>query len=190
MHFLNDIIGLYVLDNDYVEYLYNQDDAVYYHAAYREKIKPYFGILIAMNEIKYFIPLTSPKEKHIHQKIKTRDFLMMYEKVDKTISEPGAIYKDITQNDKEKYHILGVLEIEKMIPVPENKYKKIPFDQLDLNYQFLFFKEHEFCKSKQDIIKNNATKIYNKTKQKGKRLSKFHCDYIKLEEAMNEYLKS
>lgn len=115
---------------------------------------------------------------------------MVYEKVNKTLCEPGAIYKDMPKNEKEKYHILSLLEIRKMIPVPENKYQKISFEQLDLNYQFLFFKEHEFCKSKQDTIKNNATKIYNKTKQKGSKLSKFHCDYIKLEEAMNEYSKS
>lgn len=43
---------------------------------------------------------------------------------------------------------------------------------------FRFYKEHEFCKSKQDLIISSATKIYENTLKKGFALSKFHCDYV------------
>jgi protein AbiQ len=74
-----------------------------------------------------------------------------------------------------------------MIPVSQGNYSIIDFKSLNLNYQFLFYKEHEFCKSKQDIILSSATKIYEKTLKKGAALSKFHCDFVKLEMAMKNY---
>ena len=56
--------GFYTIDADYLEYLNNKNSEVYYNASYRNAIKPFVGIIIDMTECKYFIPLTSAKEKH------------------------------------------------------------------------------------------------------------------------------
>lgn len=145
------------------------------------------GILVDIENTKYFIPLTSAKEKHKKQRMRSRDYLMIYDLVDKNSNEENAIYRDHPNLLDKKYHILAVLDIRKMIPVAEGAYKKIEFKTLELNYQFLFYKEHEFCKSKQDKIISNASKIYSKTIEKGNALSKFHCDYIALEKALQNY---
>ncbi|MBK4778725.1 MULTISPECIES: type III toxin-antitoxin system ToxN/AbiQ family toxin [Streptococcus] len=187
MNFLNDSIAFYEIDNDYIEYLYQVDSNVYYHPSYRATIKPYVGILVDIGNIKYFIPLTSAKEKHKEQRMQSRDYLMIYDLVDKNSNEKNAIYRDHPNLLDKKYHILAVLDIRKMIPVVEGAYKKIEFKTLELNYQFLFYKEHEFCKSKQDKIILDASKIYSKTIAKGSALSKFHCDYVALEKALQNY---
>ena len=136
MEFLSDKIRFYELDNDYVKYLHMSDSQVYFHDSYSKDIKPYVGIIATINDIRYFIPLTSPKMKHTKRKLRTKDY----------------------------------------------------FSKLNLNYKFLFYKEHSFCKSNQDIIISNAEKIYNQTLAKGAALSTFHCDFIKLEEKMKEYV--
>ncbi len=188
MEFLSDKIRFYELDNDYVKYLHMSDSQVYFHDSYSKDIKPYVGIIATINDIRYFIPLTSPKMKHTKRKLRTKDYMTIYEEVDKTANEKNAVYKDNPNSTSRKYHILGVLEIRKMLPVPRRKYSLIDFSKLNLNYKFLFYKEHSFCKSNQDIIISNAEKIYNQTLAKGAALSTFHCDFIKLEEKMKEYV--
>lgn len=60
--------GFYTIDADYLEFLNRKDSEVYYNASYRNAIKPFVGIIINMSEYKYFIPLTSAKEKHTRWK--------------------------------------------------------------------------------------------------------------------------
>lgn len=189
MNFLNNEISFYVIDHEYMRYLHGIDSCVYFHEDYKRLIKPYVGIMITIDRKKYFIPLTSAKPRHSNQRLKTRDHILIYDIVDIIMNEPKAVYKDNPNDPTKKYHILGVLDIRKMIPVPDGMYHKINFRQLELNYQFLFYKEHEFCKSVQDDIITKATNLYEKAKQKGKKISNFHCDYILLEQSMLEYVK-
>ena len=187
MRFLNDSITFYEIDNEYIKYLHHFDSNVYYHSSYKESVKPYVGILVDIENIKYLIPLTSAKEKHKNQRMRSRDYLMIYDLVDKNVNEKNAVYRNHPSLIDRKYHILAVLDIRKMIPVVEGAYKKIDFKNLDLNYQFLFYKEHEFCKAKQNQILSDATKVYEKSREKGTALSKFHCDFILLENVLQGY---
>ena len=187
MEFFNNEISFYEIDFDYVKQLHDIDSVVYYHSSYKTDIKPYVGIMLSISGIKYFVPLTSAKQRHGNSnwKLSTRDYLTIYEKVPINTLETNAIYRNI-QGDKEyKHHILGVLDIRKMIPVPDGKFSKIDFGSLNLNYQFLFYKEHEFCKSNQDKIMENAKRLYELTESKGHKISKFHCDYKLLEQQMS-----
>lgn len=186
MEFFKDEISFYEIDFDYIEKLYELDSAVYYHSSYREDIKPYVGIILAISGVKYFVPLTSAKTKHATAKwrMNSRDYLIVYEKVSLNTNEEKAIYRAIPNDECYKYHILGVLDIRKMIPVPDGKFSKIDFGSLNLNYQFLFYKEHEFCKSNQDKIMENAKRLYELTESKGHKISAFHCDYKLLEKQM------
>ncbi|MBF0710471.1 MULTISPECIES: type III toxin-antitoxin system ToxN/AbiQ family toxin [unclassified Gemella] len=187
MEFLNNEIRFYEIDHDYMRYLYGVDSKVYFHETYKKHVKPYVGIIATIDNVKYFIPLTSAKPKHRKHRLTTKDYILIYDIVNKNITKSKAIYKEKKDDEEEKYHILSILDMRKMVPVPNGLFKKIDFNSLPLNYQFLFYKEHEFCKSKQDKIIENSTNLYNKTKEKGKALSKFHCDYIKLEKAMLQY---
>lgn len=78
-----------------------------------------------------------------------------------------------------------VVEILHLV-VSVNRYiVPINFSELNLNYQFLFYKQHQFCKSHQDRIRKNAERVYTCTVRKGTKISQFHCDYVLLEKEMH-----
>lgn len=187
MEFLNNEIKFYEINHKYMKYLYGIDSRVYFDERYKNEVKPYVGIIITLENVKYFIPLTSAKKKHSNYKLKTKDYLLIYDIVDIKNIKVNSIYQDKKDDSTKKYHILSILDIRKMVPVPNGMFKKIEINSLELNYQFLFYKEHRFCKSNQDLILKNALRLYDKTKLKGSELSSFHCNYIILEEAMLKY---
>ena len=109
MNFLNDSIAFYEIDNDYIEYLHQVDSNVYYHPSYRATIKPYVGILVDIENTKYFIPLTSAKEKHKKQRMRSRDYLMIYDLVDKNSNEENAIYCDVLNIGVDREDIIHIM---------------------------------------------------------------------------------
>ena len=147
--------GFYTIDADYLEYLNSKNSEVYYNASYRYAIKPFVGIIIDMTEWKYFIPLTSAKEKHKKWKNSCDEHFLIYEVIDKSVNISGDVYKEYSKD--KKMHVLSVLDIKKMIPVPDDAYKRIVFDELrDERYQDLFKKEYAFCLTIKDKILKKA----------------------------------
>ncbi|EEU13283.1 type III toxin-antitoxin system ToxN/AbiQ family toxin [Anaerococcus vaginalis] len=84
--------------------------------------------------------------------------------IDDSITIDGDIYR--YYSDKEKMHILSILDIKKMIPVPTDCYERIDFNELeDIRYKDLFQKEYAFClkiKTKILIKVEKYTKIKRK----------------------------
>lgn len=180
--------GFYTISADYLEFLNSKDPEVYYNTSYRNAVKPFVGIIIDMTEYKYFIPLTSAKEKHKKWKNSCDEHFLIYEVIDKSIDISGDIYKEYS-NDK-KMHVMSVLDVKKMIPVPEDAYERIVFDELaDKRYQDLFKKEYAFCLTIKDKIMNKAEKIYKHQKEKHI-VRRTYCDFSCCENAMREWLES
>ncbi len=50
----------YIVDKDYVNYLRKYDNKVE-NIDYTDKLKPYIGILVTINEINYYVPISSAK---------------------------------------------------------------------------------------------------------------------------------
>ena len=180
--------GFYTIDADYLEYLNNKNSEVYYNASYRYAIKPFVGIIIDMTECKYFIPLTSAKEKHKKWKNSCDEHFLIYEVIDKSVNISGDVYKEYSKD--KKMHVLSVLDIKKMIPVPDEAYKRIIFDELgDERYQDLFEKEYAFCLTIKDKILTKAEKIYKHQKET-QYIRRTYCDFSCCENAMREWLKN
>ena len=180
--------GFYTIDADYLEYLNNKNSEVYYNASYRNAIKPFVGIIIDMTECKYFIPLTSAKEKHKKWKNSCDEHFLIYEVIDKSVNISGDVYKEYSKD--KKMHVLSVLDIKKMIPVPDDAYKRIIFDELgDERYQDLFEKEYAFCLTIKDKILTKAEKIYKHQKET-QNIRLTYCDFSCCENAMREWLKN
>ena len=180
--------GFYTIDADYLEYLNNKNSEVYYNASYRNAIKPFVGIIIDMTECKYFIPLTSVKEKHKKWKNSCDEHFLIYEVIDKSVNISGDVYKEYSKD--KKMHVLSVLDIKKMIPVPDDAYKRIIFDELgDERYQDLFEKEYAFCLTIKDKILTKAEKIYKHQKET-QNIRRTYCDFSCCETAMREWLKN
>lgn len=166
-------LGLYTIDQEYLKYLYSFDTEVYYSPKYEGSLKPFFGIIVIIDNISYFIPITSAKEKHKKWKNVSNEHFLIYEFI-----------------KKNTINVLAVLDIKKMIPVPNNCYNKISFEIInDKKYRSLFQKEYEFLLKRREKIVNKVNKLYKKQKETNIVNSK-HCDFTKLENAMKEWNKS
>ena len=65
----NETMKFYEIDIEYIKYLHSFDNEDYYDASNSKYLdKPYVGIIVYKDDIKYFIPLTSAKKKHLKLK--------------------------------------------------------------------------------------------------------------------------
>ena len=177
--------GFYTVNSDYLEYLNKVDSEVYYNPSYRNSIKPFVGIIVGIDNYNYFIPISSAKEKHKKWKNVSDEHFLIYEVIDNSITIDGDIYK--YYSDKEKMHILSILDIKKMIPVPADCYERIEFNELeDIRYKDLFQKEYAFCLSIKTKILKKVEKIYKNQKQTGI-IRRANCNFSQLEKAMLDW---
>lgn len=178
-------LGFYTINADYLKFLHDKDSEVYYNRTYHILKKPFVGIIIGLGENHYFIPLTSAKEKHKKWKNVSNTHFLLYEFVKSSLNIPKHIYK--SDDGKKKLHILSVLDIKKMIPVPQNEFDYIDFDKLeDERYKDLFKKEYAFCLKIKTKILAKAEELYNE-QMINKKVKKMCCDFSKLEKALTEW---
>lgn len=128
-------LKLYKIKDAYVEYLHTFDDKVLFN---KEEKRVYIGIIYNINNVKYCIPLSSPKGKH----------LTMHDSVDFSKINNG---RD------------GAINFNNMIPVIDEVI--IDFDVMKeevIGYRNVLFNQIRFIKRKKDEIKNKADDLYEK----------------------------
>jgi len=167
----------YVVDREYVNYLYTIDNKVEY-IDYKDKLKPYFGIVLKMNDYNYYLPVSSAKEKHNTMK-NNKDFL-------KLIDGDGKL--------------IAVLNINNMIPVPSQYISELNYNQIDQYRTFesemdkkcyidLLRKELGIINFMSDKIKNNANLLYEHCRlYPNNRLTLRCCNFKLLEQKSIEYI--
>lgn len=177
--------GFYVIDKNYLKYLHDIDNEVFYDDTKAYERKPFLGVIVTIDDRTYFIPLTSGKLKHANWKLSDTAHFLIYEIINNNAVRKRDIIKPY--KDEQVYRILAVLDIKKMIPVPQGCYKRIDFSQVeDKQYRRLLIKEYEFCRSIRDGVLERAVKIYTEQKQNDK-VYPFYCDFSRLEKACAEY---
>ena len=166
----------YVIDKNYVNYLNSIDPKVGY-VEYGDRLKLHVGILITVNGTKYYVPISSPKEKHRHMR-NSRDF-------HKLTDEQGKLY--------------AVINLNNMIPVLDQyatmlsyndlpKYRRFNNAQELTNYILLLQIEKTIIDSEEDTIKEKALKLYDTvTQYPESSIAMRCCNYRLLEEKMKEY---
>lgn len=178
--------GFYTIDAEYLRFLNEKDSEVYYNASYKNAIKPFVGVIINIAEYKYFIPMTSVKEKHKRWKNVCDEHFLIYEVIDKDINIVGDIYKEYSID--KKIHILSVLDIKKMIPVPADVFCKVMFSELeDERYKDLFEKEYAFCLKIKNKILAKVEKVYKKQKETGI-VRRAYCNFNCCEDALEKWV--
>lgn len=134
----------YVVDKDYVNYLHSVDNKVEF-IDYKNKLKPYFGIILQINDFNYYLPVSSSKEKHKTMK-NNLDFLKLIDKDGK---------------------IIAVLNINNMIPVPSQFISDLNYKDIDKYRTF----KNEFYRNNNEInfidlypddLKNNLQGVRDK----------------------------
>ena len=98
----------YAVKKEYIDYLKKWDKKVP-NVDYGNRMKCFIGVIFIKNDIEYFAPLTSFKEKFISMK-NDIDFYKI------TNYETGKIY--------------GAIDINNMIPIPKEIYTEITFENL------------------------------------------------------------
>ena len=165
----------FLVDNKYVNYLKEFDDKVE-NINYSNRLKPYIGILLKINELDYYVPISSVKNKHYKMK-------------------DGIDFMKITQGTR----ILGVLNLNNMIPINSKNVNLLNYSEID-KYR-IFNSDHEkslyisflnlelkLINQNIDKIKYNATKLYNeKIKNPSSKISKRCCEFKLLEEKCIDY---
>ena len=168
----------YVADKDFVNYLHSIDEKVE-QIEYKDSFKPYFGIIMNINNYNYYLPVSSPKPWKHSKMSNSKDFLKI--------------------NDPETGELIAVLNINNMIPIPLQyitmldyndvaKYKKFNNDSEKTNYINLLRKELKVIRSMSKKIKENAIYLYEHYKVfPNDRISSRCCNFIKLEESIKSY---
>ena len=184
-----DKFGFYVVDTNYLSYLNSIDSEVYYDAKKAYVRKPFLGVVVNLGKYDYLIPLTSAKQKHAKWPDSSKEAILIYEIINCGKQLPNKVYK-LGNTPGTLKHIIGVLDIKKMIPVPATccKYVSIS-NEPDARYKSLLQKEYLFLqKLKQDILLK-ADSIYNEQKNSGV-IHNFFCNFSALEKAFATYSKS
>ena len=162
-------LNFYNVDSAYCVYLEKYDTNVPYVANGKER-RPFVGILITINSMDYYAPLTSPKPKHLTMK-NSHDFI----KID------GGRW--------------GAINLNKMIPV-DKKSLKICDMNIGPNdpgnkraYKFLLKKQLNWCNANGNQIISKAIHLHKMITQRNvyPRLKERCCDFSLLEHKCLEY---
>ncbi len=161
-----DNIKFYQVNNAYIDYLLPYAPHLFHNKkAGQRNERKYIGIVLSINGVDYFAPLSSFKPKH------------------KTMKE---------MLDFIKIKNYAVINLNNMFPVPKTEYSYIDINkEPDLRYRNLLQAEYRFIKSIQEKIRKNAEVIYNHKLSKGSStgLAKRCNDFLLLESACKKYHK-
>ena len=170
---------LYEITDEYINYLRKFDNKVYDNKEENRKVmRKYLGIVLNINQLNYYIPMSSPKKSDY----KNND-------IRKSVI---PIIRIISNEEVDNIPVLkGTLRISNMIPVPDSElilYE--PKNEKNKNYKILIEKELEFIGKNEELIRKYANILY---KQK---MNNYDVSYIKnvvdfklLEEKCIEYKK-
>jgi len=163
------LLNFYIASRQYIDYLRQTDARIY---EWNEK-RPYIGVVCSVNEVSYYIALTSPKPKHKHMQ-NTKDFHKI----------KGGVY--------------GVINFNYMIPIHERDLTKVIIkDEPDDNYRNLLSNQYAEIVKIQDVIRKKANALYALVMTDDGELSPYDlrtkrrcCDFALLEQKMKAYIGS
>lgn len=170
---------LYEITDEYINYLRKFDNKVYDNKEENRKVmRKYLGIVLNINQLNYYIPMSSPKKSDYKNNHIRKSVI--------------PIIRIISNEEVDNIPVLkGTLRISNMIPVPDSElilYE--PKNEKNKNYKILIEKELEVIGKNEELIKKYANILY---KQK---INNYDVSYIKnvvdfklLEEKCIEYKK-
>ncbi len=178
-----DELNFYIIDLKYIRELARYDDNVMSVSPQVGKsTRPFLGIITIVNGKQYCIPLTSPKSKFINAKSNV-DFI--------------KIFNEDIKDEKGVRKIIGVLNINNMIPVNSKVIKKQDLmikknDSIATKTRkHMLIDQINWCRNNSDMIVSRANKVYSmvtETPGKSRSLTRRCCDFKKLEEVSERYL--
>lgn len=176
-------LKIYSVSDEYVKYLRQFDNKIYDNKEdIRTHTRKYVGIVINIENINYYIPMSSPKKTDYFDKGCT-----------KIRPSVNTIVRMTVKNKDGILELRGTLRISNMIPVPNTEITLYDVDsELDIKYKDIIIDEIAFLRNS-----NNAKNIINKAKLVHKqKINNFKINYLDrcvnyklLEEKCIEYNK-
>ena len=156
-------LKFYTINKDYINFLrsYPKLSNVFDNKENTSNFyRKYLGVVLSINEYKYYVPLASPKNS---------DYIVTDN--GKTIRKSIIpIIRIAVENTQGTLELKGTLKLSNMIPVPDNMLAYYDFStETDTNYKILMEKEYDFIKKNKKLILKNASILY-KQKTKGNEL--------------------
>ena len=165
---MNKKLDFYIADANYVKYLQDAESGLrgfsrVPNMAYCEKYKPKFlcGIVLQVNEVDYYVPVTSYKQQ------KPDNFLI--------VADNGQV--------------VSSLRFNYMFPIPKEVVSvRIIASEPDLAYRALLAQELRYCINNQEMIQRLAERTYKRVLL-GKDLGLVanSCDFLFLEKKCLAY---
>ena len=158
-------IELYEVNAKYIDYLVPYAPHLFHNKQFgQQNERKYIGIVLVVNNMKYFAPLSSFKPKH--EKMKNGlDFI--------------------------KVGNYAVININNMFPVPDGEYSYVDIPKVkNPQYRKLLTTEYRIIRKLQDKIKSNATQVYKHKINHGDTtaLAKRCNDFKLLEEKCEQFV--
>ena len=153
-------LKFYTINKDYINFLrsYPKLSNVFDNKENTSNFyRKYLGVVLSINEYKYYVPLASPKNS---------DYIVTDN--GKTIRKSIIpIIRIVVENTQGILELKGTLKLSNMIPVPDNMLTYYDFStETNTNYKFLMEKEYDFIKKNKKLILKNASILYKqKTKE-------------------------
>lgn len=159
-----DHIKLCEVDRRYVDYVSSFAQHAFHNSQPSQRYeRKFIGVLLTVNGLDYFAPLSSFKEKHLHM--------------------PETI-------DLIRVGRYAVINLNNMFPVPPGLAVYVDISkEPDPKYRSLLLAEYRIIKAMEDTVRKNAVIIYKHRLDNGDttRLGKRCNDFRKLEEACRGY---
>jgi protein AbiQ len=178
-----DRLKLYSVSDAYIEYLQKVFPNVYSNKTdTRVHTRKYIGVVINVDEYKYYIPLSSPKETDYQ--------IAGNENVIKKSIVP--IIRIVVKNSEGKKELKGTLRISHMVPVPETELELYDLEhEPDETYKDLIHQEIVFIRKNREKIIANASLLYKQKTENDIAVGyvKSALDYKALERLCVEYTK-
>jgi len=162
----NLVLKMYTVEEAYIAYLWEFEHKVMFN---KEQKRPYIGVVYTVNEMNYFVPLTSPKQKHV----------MMDNDID---------FRKIA------YGKYGALNFGNMIPVPKECLYQMDFTKLHGNYRDWMLNQYRELKKEREALRYVAENLYDICTRPVDELTPHEqavkercCDFLLLEELCKAY---
>ena len=169
-------IKIVIVNSNYCDYLRKFDNRIFDN---HKKERPYVGVLFNINDIEYFAPLSSPKEKH-----KLMKNSIDFHKIENVFSDYGI----------KQRQIIGVINFNNMIPLKKQNYEVINLTKkgktlVETKYYNLLFLDFLFIRANYKILQQKAYNIYNKyiNNKLSDKVYNRCCNFKLLEEKCIEY---
>lgn len=185
-------LKLFSVSDKYIDYLRTKHPKVYSNKddkyTYTRK---YLGVIILIGGMRYYIPLSSPKENDYEKDKKTKQFVLDQDG-NRVIRKSTMTIIRIVDNSAGYAELKGTLRISNMIPVPDTELINYDLDnETDKSYKDLVNLEMIFIRKNKDKIVKNANNVYKlKRNNATYDFIKASLDFTDLERMQSEWIEN